>query len=318
MEQFTNPFLLPAGARFSWRQKDVGTTELRAFQERAGEWLGAHRELGRRMGTPARALMPRLALTYGSSHEEAAAAGERVAEELGLGVVPSKRLAQVMEAELGILVLMVDAIEGVSGAACTLPGLDAVLVNRKDAAPRRNFDLAHELFHLLTWDTMPPEWADGEVRGDTGKAATQATRIARIERLADKFASALLMPSVALDGLGTPPANDMPRWLVAGATKLGVSGSTLKWQLVNTGRIAKSFGAIPDAELRNSRTRQNQQPTLFGRRFMTRIAEGIAEGHISSRRAAALAGVTVEELGELCMAHSVALPVELGGKPKYG
>jgi hypothetical protein len=62
-----------------------------------------------------------------------------------------------MERELGVPVLMVDTLEGVSGAACRLPALDTVLINRLEAPGRRQFDIAHELFHILTWDTMPPE-----------------------------------------------------------------------------------------------------------------------------------------------------------------
>ena len=88
------------------------------------------------------------------------AAGERFAAEFKLGPIPAEKLPEVMERKLGILVLMVDAIDGVSGAACRLPDLDAVLINRHEVAGRRNFDLAHELFHVLTWDTMPPEYVE--------------------------------------------------------------------------------------------------------------------------------------------------------------
>ena len=87
-------------------------------------------------------------------------AGERFVAEFELGEVPARRLAEVMERELGILVLMVDAFEGISGAACRLPELDVVLINRHEVAGRRNFDLAHELFHILTWDAMPPEHSE--------------------------------------------------------------------------------------------------------------------------------------------------------------
>ena len=72
-------------------------------------------------------------------------AGERFVSELGPGLVPALRLAAAMEEELEILVLMVDAQEGISGAACRLPELDAVLIARREVAGRRNFDLAHEL-----------------------------------------------------------------------------------------------------------------------------------------------------------------------------
>ena len=48
-----------------------------------------------------------------------------------------------------ILVRMVDAIAGVPGAA--------VLINRQEIVGRRHDDLAHERFHVLTCDTMPPD-----------------------------------------------------------------------------------------------------------------------------------------------------------------
>src|SRR2546429_7733579 len=83
------------------------------------------------------------------------------------------------------LVLMVDPIKGVSGAACRLPELDVVLINRREIAGRRHFDLAHELFHIFTWDAMPPEHIE---------EVTPKTRT-RVEQLADSFASAVLMPA---------------------------------------------------------------------------------------------------------------------------
>jgi hypothetical protein len=42
---------------------------------------------------------------------------------------------------IAILVLMVDPIDGVSGAACRLPELDVVLINRREVPGRRHFDL---------------------------------------------------------------------------------------------------------------------------------------------------------------------------------
>jgi Zn-dependent peptidase ImmA (M78 family) len=119
------------------------------------------------------------------------AAGERFADDFGLVPVPAARLAEVMEYKLGVLVLMVDAINGVSGAACRLPELDAVLINRHEVPGRRNFDLAHELFHILTWDAMPPEHVE--------EASEQSK--SRVEQLANNFASALLMPAAVLDRL---------------------------------------------------------------------------------------------------------------------
>ena len=77
------------------------------------------------------------------------------------------------------LVLMVDAERDISGAACRLPELDAVLISRREFAGRRHFDLAHELFHILTWDAMPPEHS--ETARETGGN--------RVEQLANTFAA---------------------------------------------------------------------------------------------------------------------------------
>ena len=96
--------------------------------------------------------------------------------------------------------LNIDAFAGVSGAACRLPALDTVLINRREPAGRRHFDLAHELFHILTWDTMPPEHVED--------AAEQSRN--RVEQLANSFASALLMPAAVLDRFGTVGARPRP------------------------------------------------------------------------------------------------------------
>ena len=51
---------------------------------------------------------------------------------------------------------------------------------------------AHELFHILTWDAMPPEHSE-EARETGGN---------RVEQLANNFASAVLMPVPVLDRFG--------------------------------------------------------------------------------------------------------------------
>ncbi len=310
VEKFTNPYLLSGSARFSWRQQDVSSADLVAFEERAGEWIGAFREFSRQNGETLPAIMPRLGLTYKSSFEEAEAAGEAVSKQLELGDRPASRLAEVMEEKLGILVLTVDAIPGVSGAACTLPELNAVIVNRHDPEPRRNFDLAHELFHLMTWDTMPPQWMDGQVGGD-GARGEQRKRIDRIEQLANKFAAGLLMPTAALDGLGTPDG-DLVSWINAASAHLGVSSTALKWQLVNARRGPPELAGIPDEAFRSGRVRSVEDiPAPFGRRFVERVARAISRGHVSARRAAQLLDMTLDDLAELCETFGIERPDEL-------
>lgn len=304
LDYFTNPFLISGEGRFSWRQANVPADALSEFEQRAGQWVGAYRELSRRSGSPLSVVLPRVGLTRRSSFEDAAAAGERVAEELGLGEVPSRLLPEKVEEKLNTLVLMVDALNGVSGAACQLPEINAVLINRNEPEGRRNFDLAHEIFHVLTWDAMPPDHLDG-----TGASANQK----RVEHLAENFAAALLMPSSVLDGLGKPNG-DLVTWLKESANALGVSAVALKWRLVNAGRMQRDEALkIDDEQLRHNGRDGNRGnvPPAFSKRFLQVIATAILHGHVSVRRTAALLNITMDELAELFEAHRIERPFDL-------
>lgn len=231
------------------------------------------------------------------------AAGERFAKGFELGSVPAKRLADVMERKLGILVLMVDAIDRVSGAACRLPDLDAVIINRHEVVGRRHFDLAHELFHILTWDTMPPEHVE---------EASEVSRN-RVEQLANNFASAVLMPESSLERFGAV-GDDIVKWLNATADSLEVTATALKWRMVALGRLDHARAkAIADEALRNNGHEAiRDEPTpLFSRQFMEVIALAIKQGQISARKAADVLDLSIDDLAELCATHGVEAPFEL-------
>jgi Zn-dependent peptidase ImmA (M78 family)/transcriptional regulator with XRE-family HTH domain len=299
LDYFTNPFLIAGEGRFSWRQANVPADALNEFEQRAGQWVGAYRELSRRSGSPLSLVLPRVGLSRKSSFENAAEAGERVATELGLGEVPSRLLPDKAEEKLNTLVLMVDALNGVSGAACQLPEINAVLINRHEPEGRRNFDLAHEIFHVLTWDAMPPDHLDGT-------SANQK----RVEQLAENFAAGLLMPTGALDRLGGP-GGDLVNWLKESANALGVSAVALKWRLVNAGRMQRDEALRIDDERLRYNGNQGNVPPAFSRRFLQVIATAILRGHVSVRRTAALLNVTIDQLAELFEAHGIERPFDL-------
>jgi len=230
LDYFTNPFLLVGEGRFSWRQTNVGTQALNGYERSAGRWIAAYRALSPQVGRAAPLLRRSLGLTPRHSFEDAMEAGERFVAEFELGDVPADRLAEIMERALGILVLRVDAFDGISGAACRLPELDVVLINRNEVEGRRNFDLAHELFHILTWDTMPPEHSEAAI--ETGGN--------RVEQLANNFASAVLMPAKVLDGVADWSAlaeAALVARLNGAADQLKVTASALKWRLVALNRL---------------------------------------------------------------------------------
>ena len=303
LDYFTNPFLLAGEGKFSWRQTNVALPRLTAFERVSGRWIAALRTLAPQVGKPSPYLRRALKLGKGSRFEDAMEAGERFATDFALGPVPAERLAEIMERELGILVLMVDAIEGVSGAACRLPDLDVVLINRHEVAGRRYFDLAHELFHILTWDAMPPEHV--EESSEQSKS--------RVEQLANNFASAVLMPMAVIDRFG-PWSEDLVGRLNVAADAMQVTATALKWRLVAIGRLDLATAKrIPDAILRNNgRDVANVEPLpLFSTPFVEVIALAINEGRLSARRAADLLDMSLDDFADLCATHGVEAPSDL-------
>ena len=246
LEYFTDPFLLAGEGRFSWRHTGVDAERLAAYEHNSGRWIAAFKRLAPAVGRETPFMRRALGLTRRSRFEDAMRAGERFAVEFELGDVPAARLSQSMERQLGILVLMIDAEHDISGAACRLPELDAVLIARREVAGRRHFDLAHELFHILTWDAMPPEHSE----------AAQETGGNRVEQLANNFAAAVLMPSASLrrfGGWADLAAEELIRRLNAAADELQVTSSALRWRLVALGELKPAAArALPEAALRNN------------------------------------------------------------------
>ena len=307
LEYFTDPFRLEGEGRFSWRQTGVPPDRLSEYESNASRWIAAYRTLAPQVGRETCLMRPSLGLTRRSTYEDAIEAGERFAVEFGLGDVPAQRLGAAMEEALGILVLMVDAEEGISGAACRLPDLDAVLIARHEIVGRRHFDLAHELFHILTWEAMPPKHVEEAV--ETGGD--------RVEQLANNFAAAVLMPPAVMAQFGRwrkMDAEALVAQLNRTATELRVTSSALRWRLVALGELpAARARELPEALLRNNGGVEEvpTPPALFSRPFAEVLGMALEQGCVSTRRSAELVDVPIDELPGLLAAHGVEHNVEL-------
>lgn len=310
LEYFTDAFRLAGEGRFSWRAHDSAPPEqLQDFEEKAGRWIATWRRLGELQDAKVSTLQPSLALSERSSFEQAQVKGESLVEEWGLGDVPAERLEAAIR-KLGILVLYVESPQPVSGAACRVPGANAILINRREPEGRRHYDLAHELFHLLTWEQMPPEHAETIEFAYQGKG-----RHKRIEQLANNFAAALLMPERAL----------LPRWrareereihqrLNETASDFLVTAIALKWRLANLGWLSKGdIKEIDDTRLTfNGRSPQRQPPPrLFNADFVERLHKALSRGQLSVRRAAEILDLSIDALADLFRSYELTVPFDL-------
>jgi Zn-dependent peptidase ImmA (M78 family)/transcriptional regulator with XRE-family HTH domain len=153
--------------------------------------------------------------------------GKDVWEELDLGSRPACSLRFLLEDNYGVKIWYADLAEGAS-AACTVGSFGtAILINSSEAPWRRNFSIAHELFHLITWSSM-----------DLKSVAEDSVLNDKIEKLANAFASSLLLPSSQLKEAFQPRIKDnkvTETDLVEVARAFDVSTEALLYRLVNLG-----------------------------------------------------------------------------------
>ncbi len=308
IEFFIDPFAVAGEAQFNWRA-DPGVPEdsLDGFELKAGQWIGLLRWLREQRDSRVSVLKRALRLSTQSSFEDAQERAESLAVELDLGVIPAETLIDKVERELDIPVLFVDMVEtadgkSISGATCHLEEMGVILINRNESEARRFFDLAHELFHALTWDAMKPEHRESNSFEERSKGK-------RIEQLANSFAAALLMPRASLEKLvDKERINDIAH-LCEVAGLLRVAPVALAWRLFNLKLICD--------ETRQSLSQEKQRPSVsgapkrFSPSFVKMLHDALDNGRLSARKAAKTIGLGLGGLTELFGQYDLPAPFEL-------
>ena len=117
------------------------------------------------------------------SYNDAEELAKQVRRDLQLGDRPGQCLMAVLEEVCGVKVFHLEfEPSGTAASAVSETFGAAILLNANNARWRRNRDLAHELFHLLTWRLFHPAAGGAMVAGEWE------------EKLATSFAANLLMP----------------------------------------------------------------------------------------------------------------------------
>lgn len=111
---------------------------------------------------------------------------QEIRREFNLGDKPALNLENIIQERYGVKVWY-DEIEEGSAASTIGPFGPAILMNIKEAPWRRNYNFAHEVFHLITWNSIKPTLFMGNQ--ELWK---------KVEKAADMFASCLLLPGDAV------------------------------------------------------------------------------------------------------------------------
>lgn len=214
----------------------------------------------------------------------------QVRADLQLGDRPGQSLLRVLEEVCGVKVFHM-AFEPSGSAACTADDTygPAILLNSGNVRWRRNFDLAHELFHILTWNVF---------RTDTSENEAQVGE--QEEKFATCFASNLLMP-VEAARFAIDDAIDEGRIafsdLFSIARQFDVSVEALCWRMTflhyfDATRAKEVIERYQASAAIWEGDRKTDEPPTRPARFKALAIESLQEGKISQGRFAEYLGIS--------------------------
>ena len=231
-----------------------------------------------------------LAMNFEDAEEQA----NFVRESFNLGHYPAVTLAKTLEDYYGVKFLQFDLGKGGSGASTKSDLGVCVLVNSSEIPWRQNFRVAHELFHILTWN-------ESLFRQNDQDAGFKSQN----EKLANAFAAGLLMPEEAIREemrrMG-PKGECQTSDLVAIARKFDVSTKALLYRLRNlkfiTADTCERLQEDPDFQNldRLSPQKNASAANRLGDRFLRLAYQAYNREKISRARTAEILGVPLASL----------------------
>lgn len=215
---------------------------------------------------------------------------------LQLGSRPASSLVKILEEKIGVKIIHLELDPGISGGSTIGDFGMAILINANDAPWRRNYDLAHEFFHLVTWDFFSPE--EVYKKDKYGKN--------KVEQLANVFASAFLLVEDELrNEFRKRVKNNYITYLnlIDIAREFDVSIEALLWRLVNLNLLKKEQvinelgkGIIKDFDkVYKHRDWKGEKPYL-SEKYISLAIKAFQMGKISKARFAEYVGKKYSEV----------------------
>jgi Zn-dependent peptidase ImmA (M78 family)/transcriptional regulator with XRE-family HTH domain len=213
---------------------------------------------------------------------------------MGLGQRPSCSLQKVLEQDYGVKIIYTPLFCGSAASMVHADMGKAVVINANEAPWRQNFDLAHELFHLISWNKFSME----EMK-DTGF-------FAEIEKKADRFAAMLLLPEdeVRREIEQLMENNNKITYsdVVDIAIAFGVSAKALVYRLANikiiSWEIANALAKDEDLEAISKQKRNQDEKVSRSDRFIALAVRCLRKGFISRGKFTELIGIDRSDIDD--------------------
>jgi len=266
-----------------WRNKPDNEA---AIQAEFLQLCRQYRQLEQWANTPPCRTLPNLD-DYGERfwYPQVADLANRVRREMQLGERPGESLHVTLEEVYGVKVFCMDLADlGIAACASSSMFGNAILLNKNCSRWRRNHDLAHELFHLLTWNRF---------KHHSGICTPNEQE----EKFAACFASNLLLPTDAvrqeIDRISGDAKKATFSQLDCVARQFDVSLESLLWRmhyLSTRSNEEQTKGYIEQAKEYVSRTSRvdSSCPSKFPERYKALAIRVFRNGDISLGRFAKL------------------------------
>jgi len=298
---FMDPYILDE--KISWRT-DGQNVDITEFKKKAENILASYVRFADLLGKTANPIEYCLQVNKKTSYEAVSSMADTLVNEWRLGNIPAENLYQNVKDNLKIEILNLDCPEKVSGGACRIDNYRIIFISINEPYYRRNFNLAHELFHILTWNQLEPRELDfyNELEDDNIKHKP------REEQLADRFASALLMPTGILTKLWeNRNKSNITEWLNTTAETLRVAAIALYWRLYNMG-CSVELATVNKGELScygkdKSMIHEPDQSKMLSDTFLENINDVLEKGLVSIKKMSDLLDMPEDDILDMIQKH---------------
>jgi Zn-dependent peptidase ImmA (M78 family)/DNA-binding XRE family transcriptional regulator len=233
---------------------------------------------------------------------------ERIAydirSQMRLGARPASAIERALEELWNVKIWYMPLEDG--SAASTIGDFGpAILMNENEAPWRRNSNFAHELFHLITWDSLPPQ----ELQEDEELWL-------RIEKIAQAFASYLLLPAEEVSWAFNDRLDpeDGAIWiydLIEIAREFDVSTEMLLYKLQNLRLFSQETvkELLDDPEFREADRKTMPahwwDPLEFPQRFVNLAFTAYKKGNLSRGKLAEYLNTNIVELDDVLLRYGI-------------
>lgn len=227
------------------------------------------------------------------SYTDAYALAEEIRSDLDLGDYPATSLVKILEEKYGIKFFF-NELDGNGSAAASASDFGlCILISSSEPAWRQHFSIAHELFHLITWD---------ETLLDMVKSENELWN--KNESLANAFAAGLLVPTEALHREIRSLAKENKlndAGIVSIARQFGVSLEALLWRMrglniISLETVKKTLADEQIHALDQESRAEAQTPYYLSNRFVRMAYVAYENGEISRARLAKILNQSLSAL----------------------